>query len=313
MSCEDYVRKMRGIRLLIVGDPMLDSYEQATIKDSQEKFSPVYAVTSHSAYLGGAANAAAIAYALGSRVKLIGAVGDDAAGSAVCDLFPKDPGWFDFEISVEHRPTTQKVRTSAGEVRFRRDRESVSTFGLHSVAQLIARMEGAQPYDAVLFSDYDKGLLRSPGIIQAAMSLSPLRVLDPKFSFAPFEGVQYTTPNEKEAGRYAGVCKALDELPGAQIIETCGSHGARIHRVLDGHEFETRHVATAEATEVDACGAGDAFAAGFTLAKAAGADVFDAVVVGQGVARWWVLHERSAVLSIPEVENQVAIVEDANS
>ena len=78
----DIVRGWQGLRALVVGDVMLDSYvEGASVRLSDEMPIPVVQKIAEDRAPGGAANAAAALHALGADVTLIGLVGDDATGT----------------------------------------------------------------------------------------------------------------------------------------------------------------------------------------------------------------------------------------
>src|SRR4051812_18791037 len=79
------INKFRGKRLLVVGDLVLDQY----IKGSVSRISPEAPVPivlqQESFYTpGGAANVANNLSSLGSRVTLIGKIGDDIEGGILC-------------------------------------------------------------------------------------------------------------------------------------------------------------------------------------------------------------------------------------
>lgn len=311
MSAADYLAKFGDLTLLIVGDVMLDAYERVEARDTEEEFGPAYVTCERTVYPGGAANAALIAHALGASVGLIGAVGNDTAGAELMRVLAgRDRLAYDF-LRDDTRETTVKTRVSVGyEPYFRRDAGSIVPLTMHGLAKILPSFDIR--VDAVLLSDYDKGMFRTPGVIEAALATAPIRVLDPKRSYGPFEGVQYATPNAREAGRFAGVHKALLEMEGTKVVETRGDQGVFMH-TLDLSDFETVEYPTVPVKPVSVVGAGDAFAAGFTLALAAGALPGDAITVGQGVARAWVSKAREDVLNLEEVAAHVDIVEAAQS
>lgn len=308
MSAVEFFRKMRGVRLLVVGDVMLDVYQRVGIKPSIEASRHVYDVRSEAFFPGGAANAACIARQLGADIYLAGVVGDDDAGNILRKMFFAHI-LLGGLVVVPGRPTTTKTRVLYGRRQLARyDRESTQALNHQTVIELTNCYRPG--FDAVLFSDYGKGVLDSD-VITAMMKMAPLRVLDPKRSWEPFAGVQYATPNLIEADGSEGLERALRALPEAAIVTTHGPRGASITNQVSRTVCQSRWVSTATVQDANTVGAGDAFAAGFTLAKAAGADDWDAVVIGHGVARWWVLHDRVDVLSLTEVEEQITIVEAA--
>src|SRR5438270_10246432 len=77
----DLVQRFRGLRALVLGDAMLDSYLEGTAtRLCAEGPVPVVRKTAEQRAPGGAANTAANLRALGADVCLLGIVGPDAAG-----------------------------------------------------------------------------------------------------------------------------------------------------------------------------------------------------------------------------------------
>src|ERR1700737_977237 len=82
------IRRMRGRRVAVVGDLMLDRYLWGTAtRLSPEAAVPVVDFVEQSECLGGAGNVAANLTALGARVACFGVIGDDAAGRSVRQCF----------------------------------------------------------------------------------------------------------------------------------------------------------------------------------------------------------------------------------
>ena len=82
MTAVDVVRRFRGLRALVIGDAMLDSYLEGTAaRLCSEGPVPVVRKTAEERAPGGAANAAANLRALGAEVLFLGVVGADPAGS----------------------------------------------------------------------------------------------------------------------------------------------------------------------------------------------------------------------------------------
>src|SRR5580698_617155 len=78
------IPKLRGKRIGVLGDLMLDRYLWGTASRlSPEAAVPVVDFVSQSECLGGAGNVAANLAALGARVEMFGAIGADEAGRAL--------------------------------------------------------------------------------------------------------------------------------------------------------------------------------------------------------------------------------------
>ena len=78
------IPKLRGKRIGVLGDLMLDRYLWGTAtRLSPEAAVPVVDFVSQSECLGGAGNVAANLAALGAHVEMFGAIGADEAGRAL--------------------------------------------------------------------------------------------------------------------------------------------------------------------------------------------------------------------------------------
>src|SRR5690554_8123231 len=97
-------------RVLVIGDIMLDRYWFGQVdRISPEAPVPVVQVARKEDRLGGAANVARNAAALGARVSLLGVVGDDEPGRQVCRMVEQEG--IACQILVDHgAPTTLKMR-----------------------------------------------------------------------------------------------------------------------------------------------------------------------------------------------------------
>ena len=79
-----HVERMAGVRVLCVGDVMLDRYVYGAVERiSPEAPIPVLQVERDQAMLGGAGNVVRNLSALGARCALVGVIGGDDAGHEV--------------------------------------------------------------------------------------------------------------------------------------------------------------------------------------------------------------------------------------
>lgn len=196
---------VRGARVLVVGDLMLDVYLRGgASRISPEAPVPVVRVRDEWRALGGAANVAANLVALGVETRVVGGVGDDgaatdfrqAAGNAGIDV--------DQLVVLPDRPTTLKTRVLVGHQQVARyDREVEVDVAAAEAAALADRVEAAaQEVDAIVLEDYDKGVL-VPVVIDAALDVARRRgipvVVDPKARhFFRYRGCTVFKPNEPE-------------------------------------------------------------------------------------------------------------------
>ncbi len=266
--------------VLVVGDVILDQY----IFGDASRVSPeapvlVVKKTKERFVLGGAANTANNVASLGGKATIAGLVGNDSCKDTLLRLFA-ERGISPEGIFVDDaRPTTLKQRIVSDDYHqfLRLDEENASHLSpekeerfLEQVKALIARA------DAVLFSDYAKGLFSprvAQGIIQVAKQAGKLVVADIKpASKEFFKGVDVIKSNWKEAQEMTGTenveeaGRALTEYFGCDVVISRGQEGSS----LFGSEGAHRHLPSKKIKVFDVSGAGDTFIAALTLALASG-------------------------------------------
>lgn len=282
--------------LVIVGDVLLDVDTVGRAERlAPDAPVPVVAVDEERARPGGAGLAAVIAARLSPdrRVVLIAPIADDADGDRLRSLLA-DAG-VDL-IALAHRGrTTVKQRVIAQHRPLLRvdrgDRQAVVD---HVPAEVRSAVQGAA---AVLVSDYGGGTTGIEPIRAALSELSAPLVWDPHpRGTAPVPGVTLVTPNEAEmralgehvaghtgeANGLAEVAASAAALVGqwhaAAVAVTLGSRGALLSRGVEAPPILTPVAQLGiESGTVDACGAGDCFAAAAALALAEGAVVPEAI------------------------------------
>ncbi|MDQ2865505.1 MAG: D-glycero-beta-D-manno-heptose-7-phosphate kinase [Candidatus Eremiobacteraeota bacterium] len=275
--------RMRGRRILVVGDLMIDEWIWGRVsRISPEAPVPVVAVTDHSFTLGGAGNVANNLRALDAHVDFAGTIGDDPFAADVRRMLGaenvSDAGVF----SLRDRPTTRKTRIVAHNQQVvRTDWESSAPLHAADRARVVNYVASrAASSDAVILSDYAKGLL-SREVVEAA-SAAPLVLADPKpQNIDLFSGVTCLAPNVQEAAEASGVAivddatlrdaasQLLERLQCRFVVITRGEHGMSLFGA-NGERFDIPSVAR---KVFDVSGAGDTVIAVLTLALAAGADI----------------------------------------
>jgi D-glycero-beta-D-manno-heptose-7-phosphate kinase len=277
------VDRMRGRQLMVVGDLMIDEWIWGSVtRISPEAPVPVVAVTDHSFTLGGAGNVANNLVSLGARVEFVGTVGKDAFADDVRQML-RDESVDDIGVmTVTDRPTTRKTRVVAHNQQVvRADWEDPSPLRPADRDRIAAHVrERAASCDAVILSDYAKGLLCAE-IVEAARSC-PLVLADPKPQNVDlYTGVTCVAPNVQEASAATGIAIVDDaslERAGARLLArllcryvviTRGEHGMSLFGSA-GERFEIPSVAR---KVFDVSGAGDTVIAVLSLALAAGASI----------------------------------------
>ena len=112
--CAELVAGFAGRRIVVAGDLMMDEYlwGQAS-RISPESPVMVVEVERESCVPGGAANVVNNLLALGAKVSVVGVVGDDETGAALCrDLEERGANVSGIVVDAS-RPTTRKTRVVA--------------------------------------------------------------------------------------------------------------------------------------------------------------------------------------------------------
>ncbi len=281
------VERMRGRSILVVGDLMIDEWIWGTVtRISPEAPVPVVAVTDHSFTLGGAGNVANNLVALGARVEFVGTVGDDTFASDVRRMLREESVDDRGVLTVSDRPTTRKTRIVAHNQQVvRADWEEAAPLSAGDRAQLVGYVhERAAACDAVILSDYAKGLL-SNEVVQAARACA-LVLADPKpQNLDMFSGVTCVAPNEHEAATASGISitddtslvragrALLERLKCKYVVITRGEHGMS----LFGSQGERFDIPSVARKVYDVSGAGDTVIAVLSLALAGGANIESAM------------------------------------
>jgi D-beta-D-heptose 7-phosphate kinase/D-beta-D-heptose 1-phosphate adenosyltransferase len=288
------IKRFKGCRVLVVGDLILDCYIWGRVtRISPEAPVPVVDVEENTFALGGAANVAANIVSLGGSATVVGIVGSDRAAQTVEDL-AGDKG-IDLVPVRDKRPTTVKTRVIAHSqqvVRFdHEDREKVGGKSLRAIIKNIE--EAAAGHDAVLVSDYRKGVITTD-VMRAILKAcgDKFVAVDPKVGhFHLYKGVSLITPNVMEASHGSGVeirdGGTLDKAGGA-LISKLGCGAVLLTRGEGGmslfQDGSIINIPTLARKVYDVTGAGDTVIAAFTLAHAAGASMEEAAVISNHAA-----------------------------
>lgn len=200
-----HLQSFTQLHILVIGDVMLDRYVWGDVsRISPEAPVPVVRVGSRTQVIGGAGNVAANLAGLGCTVSLIGIKGKDDTGDALVSLC-RDKGIEARFITINHRPTTTKTRIMARKQQlFRMDEEITDTLPDKDKNTILSLFEDLLPeVDAVILSDYGKGIMQTPGLCQDLISLSKKyrvpSLVDPKGKgWERYTGATCITPNTSE-------------------------------------------------------------------------------------------------------------------
>jgi rfaE bifunctional protein kinase chain/domain len=279
------LEKLSQVRLLVVGDVMLDRYWFGEVsRISPEAPVPVVKVERMEERLGGAANVARNAASLGARTTLLSVVGDDDAGRALSRLLAESEIAADLKIDRQI-DTTVKLRVIGRQQQLLRiDFETAPS---HEVldAKLAEYERRLADCDIVILSDYGKGgLTHITEMIRLARLAAKPVLVDPKGDeWEKYAGATVITPNRSElrdvVGRWSSEQMLFDkaeklrgELGLEALLVTRSEEGMTLF--ADGQTFHQ----AAQAREVfDVSGAGDTVIATLAVMIAAGADWAEAI------------------------------------
>ena len=307
--------------IVVLGDLMLDEFIWGEVRRiSPEAPVPVVEVKRESWHLGGAGNVVSNLLALGAKASPIGLIGDDAAGRRLREAFAVRQATTEGLITDPTRPTTVKTRIVAhSQQMLRTDRENRNPISASNEDRIHAAFQQAlATANAVIISDYDKGLL-TPTLLQSTITATQAQgkpvCLDPKIkNFLHYRGVDVITPNQLEAERAANL-EILDEaslrqaaqrirelLACRNVLITRGEHGMSLLAADD-----TLTTIPTVAREVyDVTGAGDTVIATLTLALAAGAQLHEAALLANHAAGIVVGKVGTATLTQTELFDSLA-------
>ena len=284
-AAEDVLEAVRDARVLVVGDVMLDRYWFGDVnRISPEAPVPVVKVARTEPRLGGAANVARNAAALGARVELLSVVGDDEAGRCIEALLDESGivSGLQRDASIE---TTVKLRVIGRQQQLLRiDFETAPGHEalLSKLADFERRLGQA---DIVILSDYGKGGLQHIArMIELCRRAAKPVLVDPKGEdYARYRGATLLTPNRSEFRQVAGNWsdEASLEHKAQALRRELGLEGLLVTRSEEGmtlyRDSGVLHVPT-EAREVyDVSGAGDTVIATLAVMLASGQSFEDAV------------------------------------
>jgi len=206
VNYKDLFDKFNGLRILVIGDVMLDAYVMGKVnRISPEAPVPIVSLENEDARIGGAGNVALNLLALGAKPIICGVIGEDSSGDKLLNLFEKNGISTDGLVKSMVRKTTVKTRVISNKQQLLRI-DSESTFPLleseeiklNNTIQNIIN----QGIDGIIFEDYNKGVL-TDSVIQNTIKIAkekdiPTAVDPKKENFLSYKGVSLFKPNLKE-------------------------------------------------------------------------------------------------------------------
>lgn len=287
----EIIDAMGSLKVLVVGDVMLDSYEHCVVRRiSPEAPVPVATITGTTNFLGGAANVAHNVRALGPQVSLVGIVGDDTEAHIIRELLE--------QLEISHhgiivdrlRPTILKKRIVSGTQQLIRIDREVTDGINEEISDLMKELlkESIQNHDIIIVSDYSKGLLTSDIIYflkeQAQRKSKKIFVDSKSQGLSRYSGVYLVKPNRSEAEIFIEdtfnteytnlepLGKKMSEILRSNLVITLGSDGMAL---FEDNKFLYKKTPVREVFDVS--GAGDTVLATIATSVGSGASLEEAV------------------------------------
>lgn len=308
--------------VLVIGDIMLDHYiEGQAWRLSPEAPVPVVRVERDRFVLGGAANVAANVVSLGGSVILVGVLGKDPVGKRTVSEACSRGIDVSNVLWDPDRPSTEKCRVVSGRHQIARyDREDcvpISRALLSDLRDRITSLIGT--YDAVIISDYAKGMIVPDVFNQSGLFGDVPVIVDPKQQgferFCPIGSILKPNKSEAEAETRVVIKSMEDALTVSDILlrkidghaayVTLGEWGGALSAARGIRQIvPTRRVAVYDPT-----GAGDTAAAALALGLATGKNIVDAAYDANLAASVSVTIPGTIAVSWPQIRELVAAEE----
>ncbi|MBR1553565.1 MAG: carbohydrate kinase [Schwartzia sp.] len=292
----EVLHKMRGKRILVLGDMIADVYLTGNISRISRE-APVLVLEHREERIvpGGASNVVHNVATLGGAAVAVGVVGQDTAAEGLSDILAGKGVAVSGLVADASRPTTAKTRVIAGgratvsQQIVRIDKEDCSPLSPEIFEKLRAyALAAAETAEGVVLSDYG-GAVISDALAREVLTVCKRHgvptIVDSRYSIRRFVGVDYVKQNDAELSDAMGVeltdeaslraaGEALRaELSAKGVLVTRGEKGMTL--CLEGGRAVD--VPVVDKSEVfDVSGAGDTCVAAFILAIAAGAAPEDA-------------------------------------
>lgn len=314
------------IRIAVIGDVMMDKYVHGEVKRiSPEAPVPVLLEKDYEYRLGGAANVAANISSLGASVSLYGMTGcrfDDGSAEweRLIDTYSIDD--CTFENAQMDWPVKTRFVDSSGQQLIRSDRDVIQKVSHSDVVSLQEDLRRI-PYDAVIISDYGKGVISQDMISMLSTFDFRLLLIDPcksrdAFYYQKLGGI--IKPNLSEAeellnltdgsspvdkdDRLGVMARSLGTVGFQKVVITLGKDGVLLYD--KENDFLEKLPATGNPDDVfDVSGAGDTFIAALAIELSSGKCFPDSVRLANKASGIVVRKQGTSVVTLEEVENHI--------
>jgi len=287
-SVSNLFKSFEGKKIIVLGDVMVDTYIEGTVdRMSPEAPVPVVNFGTRSSRLGGAANVALNLKALGAEPIICTVIGKDEQADLFMKLINEAQMTSKGIIPFDDRITTVKTRIIGNNQQLLRvDHERVEPISSSAVFAMLEKIKDfceREQIDAIIFQDYNKGLLTAELIsktIEFANEAGVATTVDPKKeNFKAYKNVTLFKPNLKELREgteveidlnqketfLSAVKMIREEMNPEYAFVTLSEHGVYINEDKKNHFIPAfpRQIA-------DVSGAGDTVIAVATLCLVSG-------------------------------------------
>lgn len=296
--------------ILVIGDLMVDRYISGKVrKISPEAPVPVLDYTDKKFVAGGASNVVNNLLGLGAKVHVAGVIADDAPGKWLKNELANKGAIITAIYESDERPTTIKTRyTTKGIQLLRVDKEETKDIPTEAKEHILNYLvENLEDIDAVVFSDYVKGVLKdktfTKRLIGVCRDYNIFVAVDSKTDcIGNYEGADIMTPNADEVSSAVGIKMETDEdvtAAGELYLKDSGTKALLLTRGENGiavfEQGKARVDFPAKDVEVyDVSGAGDTVISTITIARICDLDMAESVELGN-IAAGVVITKRGTV------------------
>lgn len=293
------VPRLAGIRTVVIGDIIIDDYITCDpLGMSQEDPTIVVTPIETKTFVGGAGVVALHAQSLGAKTSFLTVFGRDDAATLAADQLGA-AGVEVFGFADDTRPTTRKQRFRAHNKTLLRvnhlRQHAISDAIMNAIAE---RMEAILPdTDLLLFADFNYGALPQPlvdRIIAIAHRNKVMMAADSQASsqladISRFRGMTLVTPTEREArlalrdseSGLAAVAQNLrNKCDAENVLVTLGAEGMLVLGPDPREGHLTDRLPAFNMAPKDVAGAGDSLFTAASMARCAGADIWQASYLG---------------------------------
>jgi len=284
------MKKAESIRILVVGDIMLDKYVVGDVsRISPEAPVPVVNVKDEYSTLGGCGNVVRNIREFGVEVDCLASIGTDIEGKSILDelkeigvnpllFFGSERSTIKERIIAEHR-SVQMIRI---------DREVTTTIpGEFPIKKL---KEADNNYDMIVISDYAKGMI-SNDLMEYLRTRKTKIIVDPKpLNAWMYNNVFMITPNEKEWGEMQIASNyRLDNVK--YMLITMGKKGMKL---IEG--YKELYIEAEPVDIYNVSGAGDTVVAVMAVCLSIGLDASKAASIANKCAGYVVTQPGTSVV-----------------